>query len=325
MWVDPGNTYIYVASNGTPNHPGMVVRHSNANYYSDMGRSKSYMRWKHLIKREATAAAAATAQPAAAVAPEPAAAMEDVRQPGSQNAAADTSTKEPSDLASLLASLGSCKTANLEKLKKYIKTYLSKVHSRIAAFAASRKMRKLRWHQEIMRQRALDMACKKLVKAAGTSNIIVAYGDGLAAASFYGRAPSPKKSLRKCMERHVQLVVDVDERYTSMLCCKCHEPMQGLKLERKEGQRQASRSYAVRVCFNTAHAAHTMPQIWNRDVNGCLNIGYLGARLVNGEPRPDAFNQDTRQQRQQRGQARRQQQEAQVQQAASADMPAAAL
>jgi hypothetical protein len=284
-----------------------------------MGQSKSYMRWKNLVEREAAASAAVAAQPAAA--------MEDGRQLESQNAAADASTNKPSDLPTLLAGLGSAKTANLEKLKDYIKSSLGMVHERIVAFTATRKMRKLRWHREIMRQRALEMACKKLVKAAGTSNIIVAYGDGLSGASFYGRAPSPKKSLRKCMERHVRTIVEVDERYTSMLCCKCHTPMQGLKLEGQAGERKAARSYAVRVCFNTAHAAHRRPQIWNRDVNGCLNIGYLGACLVNGEPRPDVFNQDTRRQRQRQGQAQQQQpqQEAQVQQAVRADMPAAAL
>jgi hypothetical protein len=45
VWgLDPGRTNVFVATNGEPDRPGKVVRYSKANYYAELGSSRTRRR-----------------------------------------------------------------------------------------------------------------------------------------------------------------------------------------------------------------------------------------------------------------------------------------
>ena len=122
----------------------------------------------------------------------------------------------------------SAKTANIQAFEQHIKHRLQHADAVLSHFSKPCH-RKMKRKKKIRRQKALHEVCKTISR--GSCNTIVGYGDARFSSSSKGLAPTPTSSLRRHLGRSCR-VCDVDEFRTSMLCCACHRPMDGMPLRR---------------------------------------------------------------------------------------------
>jgi transposase len=137
-------------------------------------------------------------------------------------------------------------------------------------FFGSRQWRQLRKRSSIKRQQALDLIVNRIIGKAerkcylghkganakqsrSYNNVFVAFGGGQFSSSSRGHHPIPRRSLINALKQRKIPMRLVDEFRTSMLCCKCKEPLP------KRGM------WHVKRCDNCNI-------FWNRDVNAAVNI-----------------------------------------------------
>lgn len=106
-------------------------------------------------------------------------------------------------------------------------TYRLQHNSLVANHFTSRRYKTLRWQTYISRQRALSIMCNEVT--ANNRDTIVALGNASFAHNSRGRPSSLTKGFKRQLAGQCRLY-EVDERYTSALCCACHEPMTGMDL-----------------------------------------------------------------------------------------------
>ncbi|KAI3656406.1 hypothetical protein MP638_000403 [Amoeboaphelidium occidentale] len=104
------------------------------------------------------------------------------------------------------------------------------------------------------------------------NNVFVAFGGGQFSSTSRGHHPIPRRSLINALKQRKIPMRLVDEFRTSMLCCKCKEPLP------KRGM------WHVKRCDNCNI-------FWNRDVNAAVNIRevFISVNASNGV-RPGKFS-----------------------------------
>ncbi|KAI3657916.1 hypothetical protein MP638_003553 [Amoeboaphelidium occidentale] len=137
-------------------------------------------------------------------------------------------------------------------------------------FYGSRQWRQLRKRSSIKRQQALDLIVNRIIgkverkcylghkgvnakQSRSYNNVFVAFGGGQFSSTSRGHHPIPRRSLINALKQRKIPMRLVDEFRTSMLCCKCKEPLP------KRGM------WNVKRCDNCNI-------FWNRDVNAAVNI-----------------------------------------------------
>ncbi|ORZ18509.1 hypothetical protein BCR42DRAFT_449689 [Absidia repens] len=91
-----------------------------------------------------------------------------------------------------------------------------------------------------------------------------------------------RRTLKKAEQKHLLVMVQVNEAYTSKVCSKCYtKNMVNKKID--DGD---YRLHSVLVCSDCNTT-------WNRDVNACNNIHHLAICLSQGADRPSIFCRPT--------------------------------
>ncbi|KAI3660383.1 hypothetical protein MP638_005397 [Amoeboaphelidium occidentale] len=156
-------------------------------------------------------------------------------------------------------------------------------------FYGSRQWRQLRKRSSIKRQQALDLIVNRIIgkterkcylghKGANAkhsrsyNNVFVAFGGGQFSSTSRGHHPIPRRSLINALKQRKIPMRLVDEFRTSMLCCKCKEPLP------KRGMWHVKRYDNCNI-------------VWNRDVNAAVNIRevFISVNACKGV-RPEKFS-----------------------------------
>ena len=180
-------------------------------------------------------------------------------------------------------------TANTPDEDEYVERllYVLERIDHLTKFHGLRKYKKLRFNTSILRKKTIDSVCKKISQ--GKSSTTVAFGD--ASVNHGGRGlMGPMKEIRRRLETHHCVVIDVDEFRTSKLCSKCHDVVESIQVVQRTWSEEGltcslTSPHALRVCFNPLCRT-----VWDRDVNAVRNIGYKCMKKALEGRYPPAFD-----------------------------------
>lgn len=209
--------------------------------------------------------------------------------------------------AELMAKMPSGRTTDHSLFSLLVKHAAPSLNTVLVPFSTARKVKSWRFRALRHRQSALAFVVRRVLCACdrpeglcscrmdryssdSTTTAVVAYGAAAFNTSMPGNAPAPKARIARGIERLAKVkVVMVDEFRTSRRCCECHHP-----LSAPASAPQPNAYQGVLQCSNSNCRAHG--KFWNRDVNACINIGFLLLfALSSGDPlqRPDVFKRST--------------------------------
>lgn len=161
---------------------------------------------------------------------------------------------------------------------------------RIVCWQIKTTVRKLRWNGYINRRRSEDKMINQIKSKFGDpSDTIIALGDW-SSGNYHmrGKEPTKGKGMRKTLRRAGFKVYLVDEHNTSAKCHNCSCKLEkfhyrGSKKPKTKGQKLLV--HGLLRC----KTENGCGSLWNRDVNGSLNIRKLALAALRREERPEAF------------------------------------
>ena len=202
---------------------------------------------------------------------------------GSAKASTKRRTWLEGDGLEAVLELPTAKTSSSAVMRVHISRLLALIDP-ILLHHGARRVRSMRFTQYGRKQKVMEEICDRIVRG-GVSDederpVIVAFGAGMFSSCSSGHCPGPVKGVRKALRRRGEEVHDVNEDYTSQLCCCCHK-----RVEPMYGADDSGAIHAVRRCLNT-ECSRT---VWNRDVNAALNIHFVFVAEALHGARPVAF------------------------------------
>jgi hypothetical protein len=88
------------------------------------------------------------------------------------------------------------------------------------------------------------------------------------------------KALKRAKKEGLLLVCKVNKNYSSRVCCLCHQQSNECKKVIDNFSGDEISLWGVLQCQLCQHN-------WDRDINACRNISYLGNLERTGQPRPE--------------------------------------
>ena len=143
-------------------------------------------------------------------------------------------------------------------------------------FYMKRRLAHMKQHAFCKRRDALNEITSRIVGDARPKETLVFFGSANFSPTFGGGPASPTTRVLNALKRKCTVFPQKEFR-TSKLCCKCHTTLSGFKYPRiwvcNRGETHPrTESYSVRHC--TSHQCKFM--VWDRDINGAINILHLG-------------------------------------------------
>lgn len=187
-------------------------------------------------------------------------------------------------------------TCHFENFKNYIRAKINLLYQGREVYKMP-FLRKLRWNSYINRQRSESKMITQIKRHFGTpDNIIIAIGDwSHKGHHMRGKEPTKGKGFRKIFKQAGYQTYLVHEFRTSKLCHDCNHELKPCRYRVSKKPRppnilpRLAPVHGLRSC-TTEHGCR---RLWNRDVNGSLNIHMLAIEALNGRERPIAFRRDT--------------------------------
>jgi len=151
-------------------------------------------------------------------------------------------------------------------------------------------LRILRWYSYINRQRSEAKMLEKLSEKLGSpENAFIAIGDwDQKGHHMRGKEPTKGKGMRKVLRQYGYKVYLVDEYKTSCTCHNCHTPTEKFRYRISQKPKTFGQNVLVHGLLR-CQSQHECKSLWNRDVNGSLNIRMLANLETLGQERPIAF------------------------------------
>ena len=103
-----------------------------------------------------------------------------------------------------------------------------------------------------------------------------------------GREPTKGKGMRKVLRKGGYKVYLVDEFRTSCVCHNCHCRLENFMVRKSCKPRTKGQNILVHGLLG-CRSVNGCGCLWNRDVNGCLNIRMLAKHLICKTESPNAF------------------------------------
>lgn len=150
--------------------------------------------------------------------------------------------------------------------------------------------RKLRWYSYINCQRSEAKMINQIkLKFGEPDKTILAIGDwDQKGYHLAGKEPTKGKGMRKTLRQAGYEVYLVDEFRTSCTCHNCHKETSKCLYRESHKPKTYGQMMLVHGLLR-CNSANGCGCLWNRDVNGCLNIRMLALEAIAEKERPLAF------------------------------------
>jgi transposase len=183
-------------------------------------------------------------------------------------------------------------TCNYELFKAYIRAKIEVLYQ-ADEFYKFPIHRKLRWNSYINRQRSEAKMINKIKERFGTPDrVIIAIGDwSHKGHHMRGKEPTKGKGFRKIFKRAGYQTYLVHEYNTSKICHDCNHEMHKFRYQPSKKPKTLGQNILVHGLLS-CNTEHGCSKLWNRDVNGSLNIRSLAIEALNGRERPLAFRRN---------------------------------
>ena len=132
----------------------------------------------------------------------------------------------------------------------------------------------MKWRQYVYGQKSEDKFLNRMASTFG-SDAVIAYGDWSRSTQMRHFVPTKGVGMRKLIARRF-LTVSVNEFRTSKLCCKCHGPLQHLRVGRDATKKK--KVFRCLICPGCESSESKRPTFWTRDLNSALNIRQLALK-----------------------------------------------
>jgi hypothetical protein len=181
------------------------------------------------------------------------------------------------------------KTVSMDKFKAYIRAKLL-VSSKVETFYAEHLFRKQRLYAFFNGRRSEERMVDNFAAKFGTPDeVVVGYGDWKEHHALKFMEPTKGKGLREALRRRGYRVLLVDEYRTSVQCSKCQA--EGARCEKflprkHPDTRKPESERPIRLVHGLLRC-QSCSRLWNRDVNGAINMARLTRCALAGKPRPD--------------------------------------
>jgi len=191
-------------------------------------------------------------------------------------------------------------TTNIEEFKNYLKVKLP-LYSKLEEYYYDPLRRKLRWNTYINTQKSEAKMINNFKSKFGTSDdVIIAIGDyDQGSYHMKYKEPTKGKGMRKVLRQAGFQVLLVDEFRTSCKCHNCHcDTEKFLYRENHKPQTKYQKENGTYQEIVQVHgllrcsSANGCGSLWNRDVNGCLNIRMLAVDALSGRERHKTFQRE---------------------------------
>jgi hypothetical protein len=200
-----------------------------------------------------------------------------------------------------LLSLETKYTTKTKEFKKYLKVKLPLYH-KLQEYYHDPLRRKLCWNTYINTQKSESKMINNFIDKFGSpdDNVIIAIGDyDQGSYHLKGKEPVKGKGLRKVLRTAGYEVLLVDEFRTSCKCHNCHSDTEKFMLRKnhkppKKHQLEKG-TYKEEIIIHgllRCTSANGCGSLWNRDVNGSLNIRMLALKALGGQDRPLEFQRE---------------------------------
>jgi transposase len=190
-------------------------------------------------------------------------------------------------------------TMDFEGFKNYLKIKLP-LYSKLEEYYYEPLRRKLRWNTYINTQKSESKMINNFKSKFG-SDVVIGIGD-FDQSSYHMKykEPTKGKGLRKVLRQAGYEVLLVDEFRTSCKCHNCHcdtEKFHGRKNHKPITKYQKENGTYQEIIqvhgLLRCSSANGCGSLWNRDVNGCLNIRMLAVDALSGRERHKTFQRTT--------------------------------
>jgi transposase len=189
-------------------------------------------------------------------------------------------------------------TMGFEEFKNYLRVKLP-LYSKLEEYYYDPLRRKLRWNTYINTQKSEAKMINNF-KAKFGSDAIIAIGD-FDQGSYHMKykEPTKGKGLRKVLRQAGFQVLLVDEFRTSCKCHNCHQDTE--KFLYRENHKPQTKYQKENKTYQEIIQVHGLLRcssangcgsLWNRDVNGCLNIRMLAVDALSGKERHKTFQRE---------------------------------
>lgn len=187
------------------------------------------------------------------------------------------------------------KTSSFADFKSYVDNKIP-IALTLRPFYEDPLHRKLRWNTFINRQRSEAKMVNLMQEKFGPpSDVVIAIGD-FDQGSYHlrGKEPCKGKGFRKVLRRRGYQVYLVDEYKTSKTCYACTCPTETFHTRESNNPRHRNKETGEKKII-VVHgllrctSANECGRLWNRDVNGALNIRFLAMAAFSGQERPEAY------------------------------------
>ena len=183
-------------------------------------------------------------------------------------------------------------TCSFEGFKAYLKEKMTIAYT-LKEFYTKPIFRKLKFNGYINRQRSEDKMLNIMKQRFGDADkTVICIGD-YDQGSFHlkGKEPTKGKGMRNVLRRGGYEVYLVDEFRTSCRCHNCHEKNEKYLYRVSHRPKTYGETQLVHGLLRCT-SVNGCGCLWNRDVNGCLNIRMLAQQAFDKKERPIAFRRE---------------------------------
>jgi transposase len=183
-------------------------------------------------------------------------------------------------------------TCHFDNFKNYIRAK-TEVLTRAKEFYNIPFLRKLRWNSYINTQCSESKMINQIKKHFGTPDrVIIAIGDwSHGKHHMRGKEPTKGKGFRKLFKQAGYQTYLVHEYNTSKICHRCFNETSKFRYQPSKKPKTLGQNILVHGLLR-CNSVQECGRLWNRDVNGSLNILLLANEALRGHGRPIAFRRD---------------------------------
>ena len=157
------------------------------------------------------------------------------------------------------------KSVDIDEFTKYL-VARHEIDALVRGFYRKEIFKKMKWRRQVQTKRSEQNLVENVKRTFG-KDCVIGYGNWSQPQQLKNFMPTPNKGLRKILTKNFA-VVDIDEYRTSKMCYNCKSETE--KFIRRKARPTSKRESLVHGLLRCKNGC--CKTIWNRDLNGALNI-----------------------------------------------------